>query len=188
MNRRSKSWVGREQSSCLSTKLTFWKTWIIDKFWLVNFVVGLSIPILFCVCFPFFCRLWNVTKNDLKLNSACIKPVILYITRNVQKAPTRFWRWAFIFFELVEASCQNGKQIQHKSSISLTQSICQYSYMDVKRVFTFLDVEERAGICVVMGFYIIQFGENDWLTGFFKACCYTNTPTLLKKISLGKVF
>ena len=47
---------------------------------------------------------------------------------------------------------------------------------------------ERAGICVVMGFYIIQFGENDWLTGFFKACCYTNTPTLLKKISLGKVF
>ena len=61
--------------------------------------------------------------------------------------------------------------------------------MDVKRVFTFLDVEERAGICVVMGFYIIQFGENDWLTGFFKACCYTNTPTLLnKKISLGKVF
>ena len=40
--------------------------------------------------------------------------------------------------------------------------------MDVKRVFTFLDVEERAGICVVMGFYIIQFGENDWLTGFFK--------------------
>ena len=97
MNRRSKSWVGSEQSSCLSTKLTFWKTWIIDKLWLVNFVVGLRIPILFCLCFPFFCRLWNVTKNNLKLYSTRLMPASLYLTHNVSKALTRFRRWAFIF-------------------------------------------------------------------------------------------
>ena len=103
----------------------------------------------------------------------------LFLNAQCSKGPDQVQKVGIHIFELVEASCQNGKQIQHKSSISLTQSICQYSYMDVKRVFTFLDVEERAGICVVMGFYIIQFGENDWLTGFFKPCCYT--PTLLTK-------